>query len=127
MNIINENKASAYLENHYDEIKEEIHKLYVHQNIAGIFQAVVNFLRFLLESGQVNKIGKCITVMEPLYNRGNEYLRYIIENLFIRSFDGIKRRCSPDEWSDLYRQIPLNLKKVYTKQEQEQKQNKLSL
>jgi len=116
MNRISEEAASAYLEVHYGEIKEQIHHLAVHKNFAGVFQAIVNFLQFLLEKGQVNKVGIRMQVIGKLHEKGNDYLKYIIENLFIRSFKGIKRRCTMEEWSLLYRQIPVNLKCVYLQQ-----------
>ncbi|MCA5005559.1 DUF7674 family protein [Sphingobacterium bovistauri] len=131
MNKINENIASAYLESHYDEIKDEIkdeiHKLSSRKNFPGILQAIINLLRFLQEKGQIQKIGLHIKVIGRLYNNGNDYLKYIIENLFIRSFEGIRKRCTTHEWNALYKQIPVNLKKIYLLQNQEQSHRTLSI
>ena len=127
MKKINENTASAYLERHYGEIKDEIHTLSSHKNFPGILQAIINLLRFLQEKGQICKVGLRIKIIGRLYNKGNDYLKYIIENLFIRSFVGIKKRCTTQEWNVLYKQIPENLKKIYIQQNQEQSQKKLSI
>lgn len=55
MNKINEQSASQYLADHYGEIKEEINDLSARRNFAGIFQAIVNHINYLLSNGQVEK------------------------------------------------------------------------
>lgn len=127
MDKINENRATQYIVAHYGEIRQELDQLSAHRNFAGVLQAVVNFLRFLLAKGQIDKAGKHIRVFGRLYTKGNDYLKYIIENLFIRSFEGIKRQCTTDEWNLLYKQIPVNLKKIYLQQKEEYLTKKLSL
>lgn len=116
MNTINENKATDYITVHYKEINNEIRQLSNHKNFAGILQAVVNFLKSQLTNGQIQKIGDRIKVMGWLHKRGNDYVRFIIENLFVRSFDSMKKSCTPPQWEDLYKRFPLDLKKVYVAQ-----------
>lgn len=113
MERINEKKASDYLEIQYLEIKEEIHELSAHKNFAGVFQAIVNHLNILLSKGQTEKIGVKIKLIGWLYKRGNDYVQYIIENLFVRSFEGMKKRCTPQQWINMYQLIPSNLKNIY--------------
>ncbi len=113
MNEINENAASTYLAHHYGEIKEEINELSMRKNFAGIFQAIVNHINLLLSKGQIEKIGEKIKFIGWLHKRGNEYVQYIIENLFVRSFEGMKRRCTTEQWIYMYQLIPNNLKHVY--------------
>ncbi|NQD71600.1 hypothetical protein HP439_12795 [Sphingobacterium shayense] len=113
MNNINENAASFYLAYHYGEIKEEISKLSDHKNFAGIFQAIVNHINLLLSKGQIEKIGTKIKFIGWLYKRGNVYVKEIIENLFVRSFAGMKRRCTAEQWIYIYQLIPSNLKSIY--------------
>lgn len=116
MDTINENKATDYITAYYKEIHDEIRQLSSRENFAGILQAAVNFLKLLLTNGQIQKIGDRIKVMGWLHKRGNDYVKFIIENLFVRSFDGMKRRCTTVEWNNLYKGIPVALKKVYIAQ-----------
>lgn len=113
MNEINESTASTYLANHYGEIKEEINELSTRKNFAGILQAIVNHINILLSDGQVEKIGVKFKFIGWLYKRGNEYVQDIIENLFVRSFEGMKRRCTKEQWIYIYQLIPKNLRKLY--------------
>lgn len=116
MDTINENKAIDYITIHYKEINDEIRQLSNHKNFAGILQAVVNFLKTQLTNGKIQKIGDRIKVMGWLHKRGNDYVRFIIENLFVRSFDSLKKSCTAPQWEDIYKRIPLDLKKVYAAQ-----------
>ncbi|ULT23706.1 hypothetical protein KUH03_31835 [Sphingobacterium sp. E70] len=46
----------------------------------------LNHINYLLSNGQIEKIGNRLKYMGWLYRRGNEQVRNIIENLFVRSF-----------------------------------------
>lgn len=127
MDKINENNAGVYLAFHYGEIKEEINKLSTRKNFAGMFQAIVNHINLSLTRGQTEKIGIRIKLVGWLYKRGNEYVQYIIENLFVRSFEGMKKRCSAEQWNNLYRIIPNNLKNIYQLQTKNYLTQKINL
>lgn len=113
MNNINKDIVASYLTSHYNEINDELQDLSSHQNFVGMFQAIINHINVLLSSGKIQKIGTKIKLIGWLYKRGNEYVKYIIENLFVQSFVGMKRRCTPQQWADLYNTIPANLKQIY--------------
>ena len=117
MNKINEQSASQFLANHYDEIKEEINDLSTRRNMAGIFQAIVNHINYLLANGQIEKIGIRLKYIGWLYKRGNEQICNLIENLFVRSFRGMKRRCTTEQWIYMYQHVPRNLKQIYLLQD----------
>ncbi len=127
MDKINENNAGVYLAFHYGEIKEEINQLSTRKNFAGMFQAIVNHINLSLTIGQTEKIGIRIKLVGWLYKRGNEYVQYIIENLFVRSFEGMKKRCSAEQWNNLYRIIPNNLKDIYQLQTKNYLTQKINL
>lgn len=127
MKEINENTASVYLAHHYGEIKAEINELSMRKNFAGVFQAIVNHINLLLSKGQTGKIGIWFKFVGWLYKRGNEYVKCIIENLFVRSFDGMKRRCTTEQWIYMYQLIPKNLKHVYQLQHKKFLTQKTSL
>ncbi|MFD1630127.1 DUF7674 family protein [Pseudopedobacter beijingensis] len=113
---INEERAAMYIAVHHKEISEEIQQLSSHKNFAGIIQAVINQIRGLLEKGEFVRIVRHIRYIAWIYQRGNEYIRYIIENLFVRSFEGIRRRCSTKQWLQLYAKIPNPFKVIYLTQ-----------
>lgn len=127
MHQLNENTASTYLAHHYGEIKDEIGELSTRKNFAGVFQAIVNHINLLLSKGQVEKIARSIKFIGWLHKRGNGYVQYIIENLFVRSFVGMKRRCTAEQWIYMYQLIPNNLKNIYQLQNTNYLTQKISL
>lgn len=115
-NQINEEQAATFLAAHYKEIGTEIKTLSSDKNFAGIFQAIVNQMRDSLDKGEFSKLIKYLKYTAWTYKRGNEYLQYIIENLFVRSFEGIRKKCTNIQWQRLYKKIPKPLKLIYLTQ-----------
>lgn len=114
MSKLNKTRASRYLAAHYPEIKQEIHTLSCNQNFAGVLQAIVNYLRVLLTRAEIKTISRLIRFVGWVYLRGDQYIKYIIENLFVRSFEGIRKRCTSQQWQFLFQNLPQPFKKVYT-------------
>ncbi|CAD7798364.1 hypothetical protein CHRY9390_00325 [Chryseobacterium aquaeductus] len=52
---------------------------------------------------------------------GNSYIRYIIENLFVRSFDNLRKNLKPQQWKFLYQEIPRDFRNVYYEQTEKDK------
>ncbi|MDA3613819.1 DUF7674 family protein [Polluticaenibacter yanchengensis] len=113
---VNEDKAAIYLAVHHKEISEEIKKLSSVENFAGVLQAVVNQLRRLLDTGEFAKITRHIKYIGWIYKMGNEYIKYIIENLFVRSLEGLRKKCSPAQWQRIYTDIPKSFQVIYQAQ-----------
>lgn len=115
-NQINEEQAAIFLATHYKEISTEIKSLSSDKNFAGMFQAIVNQMRSSLDKGEFSKLIKYLKYTSWTYKRGNEYLQYIIENLFVRSFESIRKKCTNIQWQRLYKKIPKPLKLIYLTQ-----------
>ena len=113
-------RASAYLGCRFSEIKVEIRSLSKYRNFPGVLQAVVNNLKQLVVQGRVKAVSQRIGFVYWVYMNGDQYIRYIVENLFVRSFNGIQKRATTEQWNFIYKKIPLPFKAVYTQQYQPQ-------
>lgn len=116
MQRINQKKTVEYLKQLYPEIKNEISTLSEGNNFAGIMQTTVDQLKNLLEQSKIQSVILNVKRMDWIYNRGNSYVRYIIENIFIRSFESLRRKASPQQWRFLYQEIPSDFKHIYFEQ-----------
>lgn len=114
--LINRNKAEKYFANYYPEIKEEIRFLSLQKNFAGIIQSIINYLFQLLEQSKQCIVIAKIQGMGRLYRRGNHAVKELIENLFIRSFHAMKKRCKPQEWNFLLEKCPAVFQNIYQNQ-----------
>lgn len=92
MQKINQKKTVEYLKAFYPDIKNEITNLSDRNNFAGIMQTTVDHMKDLLEQTKIQSVIRNLKRMDWIYKRGNSYVRYLIENIFIRSFESLKRK-----------------------------------
>lgn len=100
----------------YKEIRCEIVLLARKKNFAGVLQALVNHLRFLQAKHDLAKVSRYIKYLAPIYDKGNKYVQYLIENLFVRSFGSLRNHSGREEWAILYAQLPTRFAAIYEQQ-----------
>ena len=102
MRTINQKIATDYLKFFYPPLRSEITQLSVQDNFAGILQATVNYLKRLLQESKVNIIAHHIKLMDMIYKNGDSYVKDMIENLFVRSFESFKKHAKISQWKSIY-------------------------
>lgn len=117
MKKLNKYRAGLYMTLHYKEIDSELRLLMRKHNFAGALQAVVNHLRALSAAGHVDKLCHHIQFLGTVYCRGNRYVRYLLENLFVRSLVGIKRIYSTEEWQAIEHRLPPSFVQIHIMQQ----------
>ncbi len=121
MQTINQKIAVEYLKFFYPPLRNEITQLSVQDNFAGIMQATVNYLKNLLQESKINIIAHHIKLMDWIYRNGNSYVRTMIENLFVRSFESFKKHAKIQHWKLLYQYMPVSFQIIlYEQQKQDQ-------
>lgn len=116
MQKINQKKTVEYLKAFYPDIRNEITNLSDRNNFAGIMQTTVDHMKDLLEQTKIQSVIRNVKRMDWIYKRGNSYVRYLIENIFIRSFESLKRKTNPQQWRFLFQEIPADFKNIYMEQ-----------
>ena len=116
MEKINQMEIRDIIISEIPEVKDEVSKLSSKDNIAGAMQIVVTFTRDMLKGHHLSKVHWCIALIGWVYGRGNEMVRDIIANIFVRSFNGMRNLCSQVEWQIIQEQMPANLYAVYVYQ-----------
>lgn len=119
MQTINKKIAVEYLKFFYPTLRGEITQLAVQDNFAGIIQATINYLKNLLQESKITIIAHHISLMEWLYRNGNSYVKDIIENLFVRSFESMKKHSKVQHWDLLYQYMPVRFQEIYSQQQQQ--------
>jgi len=117
MQTINQKMAVEYLKFFYPPIRSEITQLSKQNNFAGVMQATINYLKDLLLESKINIIGHHIKLMEFIYEKGNSYVKDMIENLFVRSFESFKKHTKTQYWNDLYNYMPVKFQEIYVEQQ----------
>ncbi len=122
MQTINQKTAVEYLKFFYPPLRNEITQLSLQDNFAGVIQATINYLKNLLQESKINIIAHHIKLMDMIYKNGNSYVRTMIENLFVRSFESFKKHAKIAHWKLLYQYMPVSFQIIYNEQ---QKQDEL--
>ncbi|PTT31513.1 hypothetical protein DBR28_15625, partial [Chryseobacterium sp. HMWF028] len=86
---------------------------------AGIMQATVNYLKNLLQESKINIIVHHIKLTDWLYRNGNSYVRTMIENIFVRSFESFKKHAKIQHWKLLYQYMPVSFQIIYNEQQKQ--------
>lgn len=113
MQKINQKKT---LKAFYPDIRNEITSLSDRNNFPGIMQTTVDHMKNLVEQTKIQSVIRNVKRMDWIYKRGNSYVRYLIENIFIRSFESLKRKTNPQQWRFLFQEIPADFKNIYLEQ-----------
>ncbi len=119
MQTINQKIAVDYLKFFYPPLRHEITQLSVQDNFAGIMQATVNYLKNLLQESKISIIAHHIKLMDLIYKKGNSYVRTIIENIFVRSFESFKKHAKIQHWKLLYQYMPVSFQIIYNEQQKQ--------
>lgn len=116
MKTINPKIAVEYLKFFYPPLRQEITQLSVQDNFAGVIQATINYLKNLLLESKVSIIAHHIKLMDMIYKIGDSYVKQIIENLFVRSFESFKKHAKIAHWKLLYQYMPVSFQLIYNEQ-----------
>ncbi|WP_415328548.1 hypothetical protein [Chryseobacterium sp. MMS23-Vi53] len=121
MQTINQKIAIEYLKFFYPPLRNEITQLSKQDNFAGIMQATVNYLKNLLQESKVNIIAHHIKLMDMIHKGGDTYVKDMIENIFVRSFESFKKHTKIQHWKLLYQYMPVNFQVIYNDQRKQDK------
>lgn len=116
LNKINRFTAVEYLKVSFPSVRREIVTLSEQNNFPGVMQVMIDDMKTDTQKSNVQKINISIKRMYWIYKNGNSYIRYIIENLFIRSFSSLRKSLKPQQWRFLYQEIPKDFRMVYSEQ-----------
>ncbi|KMQ67530.1 hypothetical protein ACM39_11675 [Chryseobacterium sp. FH2] len=117
MQTINQKIATEYLKFFYPPLRKEIAQLSKQDNFAGVIQATVNYLKNLLQESKINIIAHHIKLMDMIYTGGDTYVKDMIENLFVRSFESFKKHTKIQHWKLLYQYMPVSFQMIYNDQQ----------
>jgi len=113
---IDQKIAIEYLKFFYQPIRQEITQLSVQDNFAGVMQLTINYFKKLLHESKVKIIARHIKLMDWIYQNGTHYVRTMIENLFIRSFESFKKLTQVQKWNFLYQHMPIEFQQIHLNQ-----------
>lgn len=116
MKIIAKSELAGLITSEMPELKEEVNKLTVKENIGGLVQIMVTFTKDLLKRKKWTRAKWNMLFVGWLYERGDASIQNMVENIYVRSFHSMQKQCGPQQWAKLYQRIPRSLIQVYQRQ-----------
>ncbi|MEC3874337.1 DUF7674 family protein [Chryseobacterium salviniae] len=98
MKKLNEKMAVELMKVFYPSIRNQISQMHTEHNFGGILQMLVEELKTSIASNHITKVITGINRMDYIYQKGNAYVRYMIERLFIKPFSSLKYSAHPQQW-----------------------------
>ncbi|KQT20541.1 hypothetical protein ASG31_17390 [Chryseobacterium sp. Leaf404] len=118
---VNQKTAAEYLKFFYPKLRGEISELSLKDNFAGIIQTTVNYLRNLLMESKINIIAYHMKLMDMIYKKSDDYVKDVIENIFVRSFSSFRKHGTIQQWKILYQNMPVSFQLIYNEQRKQDK------
>ncbi|HEY4109403.1 DUF7674 family protein [Puia sp.] len=79
-------------------------------------QVLTDYTKRMALEHDFKMVGKCMTIMGKLYEKGNAVVRNAVENIFIYSFSTLMCNCNIVEWRMVQSYMPSQLYSVFVEQ-----------
>ncbi len=116
MKTIAKSELAGLISAEMPELKEEVNRLTVKENIGGLVQIMVTFTKDLLKHRKWTRAKWNMLFVGWLYERGDASLKNMVENIYVRSFHSMQKACGQQQWAKVYQRIPQSLLMVYKRQ-----------
>jgi len=90
--------------------------MYTQQEMPALVQVLTDYTKRMALEHDFKMVGKCMTLMGTLYEKGNALTRSAVENIFIYSFSTMMCGCNIVEWKTIRSSMPDTLYALYIQQ-----------
>lgn len=112
--MINQYEVAACLQDELPQVSRELPTLAALDIVANI-QGLTDYARSRATLMDLKEVRKCMLFAEKMYGKGNQYVRDVIENVFVFSFSTLLL-CDRRRKMQLQALIPLSLYSLYVQQ-----------
>lgn len=114
LGMINQYEVAACLQDELPQVSRQLHPLAALDVVANI-QGLTDYARSKASLMDLKEVRRCMLFAEKMYTRGNQYVRNVIENVFVFSFSTLLL-CEKKRKMQLQALIPLSLYSLYVQQ-----------
>lgn len=112
--MINQYEVAACLKDELPQVSRTLPPLAALDVVANI-QVLTDYARSRATLMDLREVRKCMLFAEKMYSKGNQYVRDVIENVFVFSFSTLFP-CDRRQKMQLQAMIPLSLYSIYVRQ-----------
>lgn len=116
MKAIEKASLAELITSEMPELKEEVNRLTLKENVGALVQIMVTFTKDLLRKRKWARVKWNMLFVGWLYERADASLKNMLENIYVRSFHSMEKLCGVQQWGQVYQHIPKSLLLVYQRQ-----------
>jgi hypothetical protein len=98
------------------EIEQELRAMQLPGDIYKAIQVLTDFTKKMVVYGDLKKAGKCLSLAEKIYLRGNAEVKRAVTDVFVLSFACLRLACNRESWTILLSFMPPTLYGLHLKQ-----------
>ena len=116
--MLNQFEVPAFIARQLPQVSGEIYRTNIPTTAYQSIQILTDFTKRMALEHEFKMVGKCMDLMEKLYDKGNTLVRNAVENVFIFSFSTLMCNCNVIEWRLIQSCMPAGLYSLYIRQVQ---------
>jgi hypothetical protein len=116
--MFDQQQIPALIARQFPEVQSDLCRAGAHAPLTAFqsIQVLTDFTKRMALEHDFATVGKCMTLMGKLYEKGNAIVRNAVENIFIYSFSTLMCNCNIVEWRMVQSYMPSELYAVFVEQ-----------
>jgi hypothetical protein len=114
--MLNQIDVPAFIARQLPQVRQDIYCTNAPATAYRSIQVLTDFTKRMALEHEFKLVGKCMDLMEKIYDKGNAIVRNAVENVFIFSFSTLMCNCNVIEWRLIQSCMPAGLYSLYVRQ-----------
>jgi hypothetical protein len=114
--MLNQSQIPAYIAGQLPQISRDLTGNGTTLTAWQSIQVLTDYTKRMALEHDFKTVGKCMSLMAKLYEKGNALVRTAVENVFIFSFSSMLYNCNIVEWRIVQSYMPAELYAVFIEQ-----------
>lgn len=114
--MFNQFEVPAYIAGNLPEMRTELALANASTSAYQSIRVLTDYTRRMALEHEFKTVEKCMSLVQKLYQKGNNIVRSAIENIFIYSFSTLMSHCNSVEWRIVQSYMPTELYSLYIQQ-----------
>jgi hypothetical protein len=98
------------------QIESELSAKNAEPTVYHSIQVLTDYTKRMALEHNFKMLKNCMSLVQTIYERGNQSVRNAVENVFIFSFSTMLSRCNTVEWKIVQSYMPSELYSIYVEQ-----------
>jgi hypothetical protein len=114
--MLNQYEVPGFIAGKLPEVRTELALANASTSAYQSIRVLTDYTKRMALEHDFKMVEKCMSLVQKLYEKGNNMVRNVIENVFIFSFSTLMSHCNSVEWRIVQSYMPTDLYSLYIQQ-----------